>query len=205
MSPRRIIGLTGGIGAGKSTAARMLAELGAHVIDIDQVCRDVIEPGGPAHELLVERFGLGVVGDGGHVDRPALARRVFGDPDALRALTDISHPAANETMAAIVAARPQGTIVVLDMAVLYEYPRLGRWPGGGYDTVVVVEADESVRVQRLVESRGMPEADARARIANQASQEDRRVVADHVLDNSGPESALHRQVIALARTIGLVR
>jgi dephospho-CoA kinase len=186
----RVVGLTGGIGAGKSTVARLLAGKGAHVIDVDAVCKAVIEPDGAAHAGLVARFGAEVVGANGALDRVALARQVFSDPGALEALTGLSHPAANEVMAAEVAGLPAGSLVILDMAVLAEYPQLGRWPGGGYGTVVVVTAPEEVRVGRLVSGRGMADHDARARIANQKGDEDRLALADHVVDNSGDPAAL---------------
>ena len=200
---RRIIGLTGGIGAGKSTVARLLAERGAHVIDVDQVCRDVIDAGGAAQPSLVDAFGADVVDVHGRLDRAALAAQVFSDPEALARLTSISHPAANTEMAREIDRLPEGVVVVLDMAVLAEYPALGRWPGGGADTVVVVVADEDVRLRRLVEQRGLTEADARARMANQMPDAERRRLADHVVDNSTSPDDLARQVEALAPALGL--
>ncbi len=154
----------------------------------------MIEPGGIGHEALVARFGPEVVGADGHLDRAALARQVFADPQALVDLTSISHPAANQAMADEVALLASDTVVVLDMAVLAEYPKLGRWPGGGYETVVVVEAPEVVRVGRLVEHRGMAEADARARIANQTGDDERRRLADHIVDNAEDQEALSEAV-----------
>lgn len=190
----RVVGLTGGIGAGKSSVAALLAERGAHVIDVDGLCKAVIEPGGTAHDALVARFGPEVVGPDGQLDRAALARQVFADPQALADLTAISHPAANQAMAGEVAVLASATVVVLDMAVLAEYPKLGRWPGGGYETVVVVEAPEAVRVARLVEHRGMAESDARARIANQTGDDERRQLADHIVDNAGDQVALAQAI-----------
>lgn len=192
-----IIGLTGGIGVGKSTAAGLLAERGAHIVDVDAICKEVIEPGGPAHRAVLDRFGAHVVGTDGRLDRAALAAVVFGDPTALADLTAISHPAANEVMAWEVASQPPGTVSVLDVAVLVEYPRLGRWadgPGGGYGQVVVVEAPLAVRLERLVAQRGMSEADALARIQAQVDDAERREVANHLLDNGGDLAQLSAQV-----------
>lgn len=196
---RRIIGLTGGIGTGKSTVAAMLADRGAHVIDVDGVARAVIEPGGGAHEAVVERFGADIVTDG-RIDRAALAAEVFGDPAALADLTAISHPASNEVMSAEVAAQAPDAVVVLDMAVLVEYPRLGRWgdgPEGGYQKVLVVEAPLEVRLDRLEAQRGMARDDALARIRSQVSDAERRRVADWVVDNGGDLDALASRVAEL--------
>ena len=129
-SGKRVVGLTGGIGSGKSTAAGLLGVKGALVIDVDLVCRDVIEPGGPAHAAVLDRFGSHLVTPEGRLDRAALAAVVFGDPAALSDLTALSHPAANRVMAERVIDAPAGSVVVLDMAVLAEYPRLGRWDAG---------------------------------------------------------------------------
>jgi dephospho-CoA kinase len=192
-----IIGLTGGIGAGKSTVAGLLAGHGAHVIDVDAVCKEVIEPGGPGHRGVLDRFGADLVGADGRLDRARLASVVFGDPGALADLTAISHPAANQVMAERVAALPSGSVVVLDVAVLLEYPRLGRWdegPNGGYGPVVVVEAPIEVRLARLIGQRGMSEADALARVRAQTSDAERRARADHVVDNRGALDALAAQV-----------
>lgn len=174
------------------------------VIDVDQVCRDVIDVGSPAHAELVATFGRGIIDDG-RLDRAALARVVFADPAALAALTALSHPAANHVMQAEVEALADDSVVVLDMAVLAEYPGLGRWPGGGYDTVVVVVADESVRLRRLMDQRGLSEADARARMANQLPDEERSKLAHHVLDNSSTAEALASSVDALLPHLGLAR
>ncbi|MPY95417.1 MAG: dephospho-CoA kinase [Acidimicrobiia bacterium] len=188
-----VIGLTGGIGVGKSTVAGLLAARGAHVIDVDAVAKGVIEPGGAAHDALVERFGAGLVVDG-RLDRAALGAIVFADPAALGALTALSHPAANRVMAELVAEAGPGALVVLDMAVLVEYPKLGRWEGGGYERVLVVEAPLEVRLHRLETQRGMRREDALARIRAQASDGERAAVADWVIDNGGDLAALDAQV-----------
>jgi dephospho-CoA kinase len=196
-SDHLVVGLTGGIGVGKSTAAALLAARGAHVVDVDLVCKEVIEPGGPAHEAVLDRFGRQLLTPQGLLDRAALGAIVFADPRALSDLTDLSHPAANRVMAERVAALPEGSVVVLDMAVLVEYPRLGRWgdgPDGGYQQVIVVETPLEVRLDRLVSQRGMSRDDALARISAQVTDDDRRARADHVLDNGGDRDHLARQV-----------
>ena len=193
---RRIIGLTGGIGSGKSTAAAMFAEHGAAVIDVDRLGREVAEVGGRAHEALVERFGPGIVSTG-RLDRAALGRLVFGHPAALADLNDISHPAINEELAQAVADTAPGSIVIFDQAVLVESAILGRWgpgPEDGYREVVVVEAPLELRIARLVEQRGMAPEDARARIASQVSDMQRRAVARWVIDNSDDLTHLSSEV-----------
>lgn len=193
----RIIGLTGGIGAGKSTVARLLGRHGAAVIDVDGLGREVLEPGGSAVQQVRERFGPGVVADDGGIDRRVLAAVVFADPDELRALEAISHPAIDAAIDARLDEEPADAVVVLDMAVLVE-SSLGRaLPSGrGYDTVVVVEAPLDVRLERLVE-RGHTLDDARARMAAQATDDERRAVAHHVVVNDGDLDALAAKVEAL--------
>ena len=188
----RVVGLTGGIGTGKSTVAAMLGELGAFVIDCDGLGRQVIEPGGRAYAGVIERFGREIVRDDGHIDRGALAAIVFRDESQLVALNAISHPAIDAEIADRIAAAPADTIVVLDMAVLVETD-LG---AGQYDTVVVVEAPLDVRMERLAR-RGMTEDDVRARIGSQATDEQRRAVADFVGDNSVDIDSLRREVARL--------
>ncbi len=193
---RRIVGLTGGIGAGKSTAAAILARLGATVVDVDAIGRTVGEVGGPAHAGLVQRFGADIVRDGA-LHRPTLAARAFADPEALAALNAITHPAINGELARAVAAADPDAIVVLDQAVLVESPVLGRWadgPEGGYGDVIVVETPVEVRVDRLVHGRGMTAEDARARIAGQVSDAERRAVARWIIDNAGDAEHLEREV-----------
>lgn len=178
---RRVVGLTGGIGVGKSTAAAILADLGAIIVDCDQLGRDVAARDGAAYPGMVARFGAGIVGADGEIDRPALARIVFNDPDALRDLNGITHPAIDAEISARIAAAPPGSTVVLDMAVLVESD-LGK---GQYGEVLVIEAPLDQRLDRLARYRGMDPDDARARIASQVSDEDRRAVADHVVVNGG--------------------
>ena len=197
----RIIGLTGGIGAGKSTASEIFRRHGARLIDVDRLGREVLESGGGAFEGVVDRFGERIVGVDGRIDRAVLAGIVFADRDELAALEGISHPAINREIDRLldeIAARDPDALVVLDMAVLIG-SRLGRdLPSGrGYDTVVVVDAPEPVRIARLVSQRGMSESDARARIAAQPTDDERRAVADHVLVNDGDLDALDRAVADL--------
>ena len=187
-----VVGLTGGIGAGKSTAAARFAELGAAVIDVDGVGRDVLAPGGGAEQGVVDAFGPGITDDHGHIDRAKVAAEVFGRPDRLEALEAISHPAINAELDMQLQEMAEGgevQVVVLDMAVLTE-SKLGQLESGrGYTQVVVVEAPEEVRLPRLLE-RGLTEDQARARMASQASDTQRRAIADYVIVNDGTPEEL---------------
>lgn len=187
-----VVGLTGGIGSGKSTVARMLAERGAVIIDADALAREVVEPGTDGFAQVVDRFGDEVVAADGSLDREALASIVFDDEHARADLNAIVHPAVGERMAARMAAAeehdPDG-VVVLDIPLLAETGRTD-----GYAAVVVVVAPEDVRVERLHRDRGMDPSDARARIAAQASDDERRAIATHVIDNGGDLDDLERQV-----------
>lgn len=195
-----IIGLTGGIGSGKSTVAAMLGDRGAAVIDVDALGRVVIASGGRAEAAVIAEFGDGIADADGHIDRAALARAVFGRPDALARLTAISHPAINAEMADRLDELPDDSIVVLDMAILVE-SNLGRSdPAHSYTRVIVVEAPEELRVERAVQ-RGMAEADVRARISSQATDEQRREVADAVIANVGDLDQLVTRVDQLWSTI----
>ena len=189
-----VVGLTGGIGTGKTTAARLLAEHGATVVDCDALGRLVIEPGGRAYAKVIARFGDDIVRDDSTIDRAKVAAIVFNDAAALAELKAISHPAIDAEIAdRIAAARGAGeTIVVLDMAVLAE-TSLGQ---GQYQAVVVVEAPLDVRLARL-RTRGMTGDDARARIASQASDADRRKLADWIIDNGGDLDDLRVRVAEL--------
>jgi dephospho-CoA kinase len=186
-----VIGLTGGIGAGKSTVGAMLVARGAVLIDGDRIVREIQEPGAAAFDPIVERFGPGVVAADGTLDRSALAAIVFSDPAALADLNAITHPLVLAGMQRRVAACA-GTddVVVLDIPLLAEGGR-ERWDMAG---VVVVDAPIDVAVQRLVAQRGMADDDARARIANQATREQRRALADVVIDNSGDLEQLEGEV-----------
>ncbi len=175
-----VVGLTGGIGAGKSTVARMLSANGATVIDVDGLGHVVLQPGGKAHDAVLDAFGT--------VDRRELGAIVFADAAALARLTAISHPAINAELIEVLAGI-DAEVVVLDMAILAE-SNLGR---GVYDVVVTVEAPIELRVERAV-ARGMAETDVRRRLAAQASESQRRQLAQHVLVNDGTEAHLAAQV-----------
>lgn len=175
-----IVGLTGGIGAGKSTAAAWFADRGAVVIDVDALGHVVLQPGGKAHDAVLATFGT--------VDRAALGATVFGDPEQLVRLTAISHPAINVELADRLATT-DADLVVLDMAILAE-SNLGR---GMYTRVVTVEAPSELRVARAM-ARGMAEVDVRRRLAAQASEFDRRRLADHVVVNDGSQMDLAAQL-----------
>jgi dephospho-CoA kinase len=191
-----LVGLTGGIGSGKSTVSALLSARGALVLDADVITRELQEPGTAVFDQIVERFGPGVVGTDGRLDRPAVATVVFNDPDARRDLEAIVHPAvAAESRLRIAALAGETDVVVYDVPLLVESGRRG------FDVVVVVDTDPEDAVRRLVEGRGMAEADVRARIASQASRADRLAVADRVIDNSGDRAALDGQVDDLWRWI----
>ena len=180
-----MVGLTGGIGAGKSTVTAVLAEAGAVIVDADRIAREVVEPGTPGLAMLVAEFGEQILGDDGALDRAALAALAFVDADRTAALNAITHPLIGERTAELFGTAPSDAIVVHDMPLLVEG---GMTPG--YNLVVVVDTPAEVRLQRLVEQRGMPEGDARARMARQATDEQRRAVADVLIDNSGERGAV---------------
>jgi dephospho-CoA kinase len=183
----KLIGLTGGIGSGKSTVSSLLAARGAVIVDADAITRDLQRPGMPVLEAIVERFGTEVLAPDGSLDRPALATVVFGDPDALADLNRLVHPAVGVAIAeAIAASAGTDDVVVLDVPLLVESPK----PRDDLAGVLVVDCPVDVAVERVVRDRGMAEADARARIARQATREQRLARADHVIDNSGPPDAL---------------
>jgi dephospho-CoA kinase len=195
---RRVIGLTGGIGVGKSTVATRLGALGATVVDCDDLGRQVVEPGGGAYDELVAHFGPVVLRDDGHLDRARMAELVFADPEALEQLNAITHPAIDIEIAAAIDAAPPGP-VVLDMAVLVE-TELG---AGQYSQVLIIEAPLEQRLARLRRSRGMSDEQSRARIANQADDDQRRAVADHVIVNDGSQAELRAATDAFWREAGL--
>jgi dephospho-CoA kinase len=188
------VGLTGGIGSGKSTVSRQLSSYGAVVVDADVVAREVVAPGSPGLAQVVAEFGTAVLRPDGTLDREAVGALVFADPDRLAALNAIVHPLVGARMDELEEqARAEGAlVVVLDVPLRAEN---GLAPL--YDEVVVVDCPVDVAVRRLVEQRGMTEEDARARIAAQATREQRRAVATHVLDNSGTPEQLAQQVRAL--------
>lgn len=188
-----VVGLTGGIGSGKSTVASMLAELGAVTVDADLLAREVVAPGGPAHDAIVERFGREVVGPDGGLDRRALAALVFDDEAARQDLNRIVHPAVHqETIGRVAAAGAEDpdAIVVLDIPLLAEVGR-DRYPLAG---VLVVDLPAELAIERLVADRGFAEQDARARMAAQATRAERLAIADLVIDNSGDLDHLQAEV-----------
>jgi dephospho-CoA kinase len=193
-----LVGLTGGVGSGKSTVAALLRERGAVVVDADQTARDMQAPGTPLVAAMAERFGDHIIGPDGALDRAAVAALVFGDSPAAKAnladLNAITHPAIQAEIEARIAAHA-GTdaVVVLDHPLLGEQ-QLSEHPRTDLAALIVVDVDVDVAVHRLVEYRGMPEDDARRRIASQLTREQRRAVATHVIDNSGDRESLKRQV-----------
>jgi dephospho-CoA kinase len=226
-----VVGLTGGIGSGKSTVSALLEEQGAVVVDADRIAREVVAPGGPAYQPVVDRFGPSVMSADGAIDRPALAAVVFADPSARADLEAITHPVVGATMAERLTAQA-GTdhVVVLDVPLLVEGGRRSRGregpggegpgdkgPGGeaatgqpgraqdtgapgreslphGVAAVVVVDTPPEVAVERLVRDRGMKATDVEARMAAQATREERLALADVVIDNTGSSDDLRVEV-----------
>lgn len=189
-----VVGLTGGIGSGKSTVSSLLAQRGAVIIDADAIVRELQAPGGEAYVAIVERFGPGVVADDGTLDRPALAALVFADEATRLELNAMTHPLVGREMANRMAAEaPTDHVVVLDIPLLAERGR-GTYPVAG---VIVVDCPVEVAVARLVEFRDFSEDDARARVAAQISREERLAIADVVVDNGGTLEALEAQMDGL--------
>ena len=185
-----LVALTGGIGSGKSTVADLFGQRGATVVDADAVARWVVEPGQPALEALAVRFGPEILHPDGTLNRPALADLAFADDDSRHALEGITHPAIVAEMDRRIAACPVDAVVVVEIQLLVE-----TWDQRvrEYEAVVVVEAPREVRVARLVD-RGMAQDDAERRMATQASDEQRRGIATHVIENAGDLEALAQQV-----------
>jgi dephospho-CoA kinase len=183
-----MVGLTGGIGSGKSTVADLLRAHGAVVIDADLIARQVVEPGTETLQALVDRFGPDILDAEGCLDRPALAKKAFVDDESRQALEAITHPAIGAEFLRQVGEAKPGTVVVHDVPLLVESKR-----GFDYGAVIVVEAPREVRLARL-ELRGIPRADAEARMAAQATDEERRAIATWVVDNEGDLAALERRV-----------
>jgi dephospho-CoA kinase len=183
------VGLTGGIGSGKSTASRRLAELGAVVIDSDNLAREVVAPGTPGLHAIRAAFGSGIITPDGTLDRPALGAIVFADAELRAVLNGIVHPLVRARAAAIAAAAPADAVVVQDVPLLVETGMTQ-----DFDIVLVVDAPDDERIARLAEARGMSSEDARARMAAQVTREDRLAAADFVLDNSGSPQDLIEHV-----------
>jgi len=183
------IGLTGGIGSGKSEVSRLLAEHGAVVIDADVLAREVVEPGTPGLAEVVEAFGAGVLADDGSLDRAALGARVFGDDAARRRLEAIIHPRVRARAAEIEAAADPGAIVVHDIPLLVETGQ-----GDAFDGVIVVGVPVEVQIERLVSEREMSANEAQGRISAQASRQQRAGAADWIVDNTGSLADLRSAV-----------
>ncbi|MBT2444901.1 dephospho-CoA kinase [Streptomyces sp. ISL-36] len=183
------VGLTGGIGAGKSEVSRLLVSYGAVLIDADKIAREVVEPGTPGLAAVVEAFGTEVLTGEGSLDRPKLGSIVFADADRLATLNAIVHPLVGARSAELESAAGPHDVVVHDVPLLTEN---GLAPL--YDLVVVVDASPETQLDRLVRLRGMTESEARARMAAQATRAQRRAVADLLIDNDGPLEALEPQV-----------
>jgi dephospho-CoA kinase len=190
--PRTVrVGLTGGVGSGKSTVSALLAEHGAIVIDADAIAREVVEPGTLGFHAVVSKFGEALVGPDGRLDRPALAAIVFADGARRAELNAIVHPLVGRRSAELMAAAPAGAIVVYDVPLLAENDL-----ASDFDVAVVVEASVETRLERLAR-RGMDEADARERMKAQATDEQRRAIADEVVRNDGSPDELKARVDAL--------
>lgn len=187
------VGLTGGVASGKSAVAGLLRESGAVVIDADVLAKEVVQKGTPGLLALVEEFGPGLLTPDGDLDRPAMGRLIFADsPEATasrRRLEAIVHPLVFERYAELEAAAPQGALVVHDIPLLAESGRASQ-----FDAVIVVDAPAEVQIARMVRDRGWTPAEARSRIAAQATREERIAVATHVVDNTGTHDDLRRAV-----------
>lgn len=191
-----LVGLTGGIGSGKSTVARLFAERGAVVIDADAIVRDLQAPGGAVLAAMVEHFGSGILTADGTLDRQRVADLVFGDDEQLKALNALVHPEVGAEIARrLEAAAATDEVVILDVPLLVESGR------DDMAALVVVDTDPEIAVDRLVRHRGMAAADARARMARQATRADRRARATHVVTNDGDEADLPRQIDAIWRAL----
>ena len=183
-----VVGLTGGIGAGKSTVSSLLAERGAAIVDADQIAKDLQAPGSPLLATMAERFGAHIIDDRGALDRAAVAKIVFSDEAALKDLNGIVHPAMQAEIQSQIDAH-QGT----DRVVVLDFPLLGENPRKGLAATIVVDIAHELAVERAV-ARGMDAADVRNRINSQITREERRAIATHVIDNGGDLDELTAQV-----------
>ncbi|MFE2417892.1 dephospho-CoA kinase [Streptomyces hokutonensis] len=182
------VGLTGGIGAGKSEVSRLLVGYGAVLIDADRIAREVVAPGTPGLAAVVEAFGEDVLGADGGLDRPKLGSIVFADPEKLAVLNSIVHPLVGRRSRELETAAADDAVVIHDVPLLAENALAAL-----YDLVIVVDASPETQLDRLVRLRGMTEEDARARMAAQATREKRLAIADIVIDNDVPLEALERR------------
>lgn len=183
------VGLTGGIASGKSTVSAILAELGAVVIDADRLARKVVAPGTPGLAQVVTAFGSDVLTADGALDRPKLGAIVFAEPERRQLLNGIVHPLVRAAAAELEAAAPAGAVVVHDIPLLAETGQ-----GDRFDAVVVVDVPEQTQVERMLRDRAMTEEEARARLAAQASREERLAIATHVIENTGTLEDLRAEV-----------
>jgi dephospho-CoA kinase len=183
------VGLTGGVASGKSTVVGFLRDLGAVVIDADQLAREVVEPGTPGLTAVIEEFGDDVVADDGTLDRAALGSVVFADEERRRRLEGILHPLIRARSKEIEAEAPADALVVHDIPLLAESGQADR-----FDAVIVVDVPVETQVERMTGQRGWTEEDARARVAAQASREERRAIATYVIDNTGTRDDLRERV-----------
>jgi dephospho-CoA kinase len=186
------VGLTGGVASGKSTVSAILADLGALVIDADELAREVVGRGTPGLERVVEAFGPGMLTETGELDRPKLGAMVFGDEDKRRILEGIIHPLVRERSAELEAAAAPGDLVVHDIPLLAEAGM-----AAAFDAVIVVDAPTEVQVARMLRDRGWTREEAESRIAAQASREDRLAIATYVIENTGSLDDLGRRVEAV--------
>ncbi|WP_329144226.1 dephospho-CoA kinase [Streptomyces niveus] len=186
------VGLTGGIGAGKSEVSRLLVSYGAVLVDADKIAREAVEPGTPGLDAVVDAFGPGVLTADGRLDRPKLGALVFADDDKRATLNAIVHPLVRARSVELESAAGEKDIVVHDVPLLVESELTGL-----YDMVVVVDASPGTQLDRLVRLRGMAESEARSRMAAQATRERRTAAADVVIDNDGPLEKLEPQVRAV--------
>jgi dephospho-CoA kinase len=192
----RRVGLTGGVAAGKSTVARILDELGAVLVDADVLAREVVAKGTTGLEEVVEAFGPEILTDDGELDRPAMGAIVFADAEKRRVLEGIIHPRVRERGAELEASAGPDDVVVHDIPLLAETGQ-----AAGFDAVIVVDVPTELQVQRMVELRGMTREDAEARVAAQASREERLAIATHVVDNTGTLEDLRRRVTEVYREL----
>src|SRR3954454_14623712 len=183
------VGLTGGVASGKSTVSGMLEELGAVIIDADAIAREVVAKGTPGLAAVVEEFGEDLLGPDGELDRPAMGKLVFGDESARKRLEAIIHPLVFERIVELEQDSPPDAVVVHDIPLLAENGR-----GGDFDAVIVVDAPNELQVERMTGDRGWSEDDARSRIAAQASREERRAIATHLIENTGTREDLRERV-----------
>lgn len=190
------VGLTGGVASGKSTVARILDELGAVLVDADVLAREVVAKGTTGLEEVVEAFGPEILTDNGELDRPAMGAIVFADAEKRRVLEAIIHPRVRERGAELEASAGPDDVVVHDIPLLAETGQ-----ATGFDAVIVVDVPTELQVQRMVELRGMSREDAEARVAAQASREERLAIATHVVDNTGTLEDLRRRVTEVYREL----